>query len=187
VTALLDIAVRTLDRLNAPIARWGRSLSAFLLALMFAVALAQIISRAVFDYTLDWAEESARMALVWSVLSAAPIAYRCGAHVAITAFAQALPRGWLLAIAILVNVLIAWICTMFLIESVALVERGLTIVASAVPVRMAWIYLIVPLSLMALLLIALEAVLRLLRSVLDPTVALTLAGVVPVMQREAEH
>lgn len=187
MTALLDTAVRLLDRLNAPIARWGRSLSAVLLALMFAVALAQIVSRAVFDYTLDWAEESARMALVWSVLSAAPIAYRCGAHVAITAFAEVLPRRWLLTVATLVNALIAWLCGVFLLESVALVERGLTIVASAVPIRMAWIYLIVPLSLLALLLVALEAVLRLLRSAFDSAAELTLAGVVPVMQRESEH
>jgi TRAP-type C4-dicarboxylate transport system permease small subunit len=35
--------------MNAPIARWGLSFSAVLLALMLAVAVAQIISRALFN------------------------------------------------------------------------------------------------------------------------------------------
>jgi TRAP-type C4-dicarboxylate transport system permease small subunit len=187
VTALLNTAVRLLDSLNAPIARWGRSLSAVLLAFMFFVALAQIVSRAVFGYTLDWAEESARMALVWSVLLAAPIAYRCGAHVAITAFAEALPRRWLLSVALIVNALVAWICVVFLLESFALFERGLTIVGSAVPIRMAWVYSIVPVSLTALALVALEAVLHLVRAIRDPSVEPPLAGVVPILQRDLEH
>jgi TRAP-type C4-dicarboxylate transport system permease small subunit len=186
VAAFLNAAVRLLDTLNAPIARWGRSLSAVLLALMFCVALAQIVSRAVFGYTLDWAEESARIALVWSVLLAAPIAYRCGAHVAITAFAEALPQRWLLAVALLVNALVAWICVVFLLESFALVERGLTIVGSAVPIRMAWVYSIVPVALTALALVALEAIVHILRAMRDPSVELPLAGVVPILQRGLE-
>ena len=76
---LLSAAARGLETVNAPIARWGLSISAFLLALMLAVALAQIVSRGLFNHTLDWAEEAARMALVWSALLAAPMGYRASA------------------------------------------------------------------------------------------------------------
>ena len=78
----LAAALRLLGAVNAPIARWGLSFSAALLALMLAVALAQIASRGLFNHTLDWAEEIARWALVWGALLAAPMGYRAAGHVA---------------------------------------------------------------------------------------------------------
>ena len=184
MTRPIDSAIRLLSAINAPIARWGRSLAAVLLALMLAVAMAQILSRALFDYTLDWAEELARMALVWSVLLAAPLGYRSGAHVAIAAFAESLPPRLLYSTALLLNLLTGWICATFLRESVDFVARGMTIVASAVPLKMGWIYAIVPVSLAAMLLASLEAVLRLLRALGGDRRDFALIGVVPVSPGE---
>jgi TRAP-type C4-dicarboxylate transport system permease small subunit len=184
VTRPTGTAIRLLAAFNAPIARWGRSIAAILLALMLAVAVAQILSRALFNFTLDWAEELARMSLVWSVLLTAPFGYRAGAHVAISAFAESLPPRLLYATALFVNVLIGWICLTLLIESAGLVERGLTIVGSAVPIRMAWVYAIVPVSLTALLLVSLEAVLRLADSLRRGVWDQMLSGVVPVMHSD---
>jgi TRAP-type C4-dicarboxylate transport system permease small subunit len=183
----IDAAIRLLSALNAPITRWGRSLSALLLALMLAVATAQIISRAAFNYTLDWAEELARMALVWSVLLAAPLGYRSGAHVAIAVLVESLPARWLYAAALVINLLVGWICLMLLIESVYFVERGMTIVASGLPVRMGWIYSLVPLSLAALVSVALEASLRLLAALARDRFDLLLSGLVPVVQSDPER
>lgn len=153
---------------------------------MLAVAIAQILSRALFSYTLDWAEEIARMSLVWSVLLAAPLGYRSGGHVAIAAFAESLPPRLLYAVALSLNLLIGWICIVLLIESVGFVQRGLTIVASAVPIRMGWVYAVMPLSLAAMLLVACEAVLRLAAALRDGRFDLQLSGAVPVMQRDME-
>jgi TRAP-type C4-dicarboxylate transport system permease small subunit len=181
----LDRALAVLAGFNAPIARWGRNASAALLALMVALALAQILSRALFSHTLDWAEELARMALVWSVFLVAPFAYRAGAYVSISAFAEALPRGLLLAMAIVVNLLIVWICGALLAESAGLVRRGLTMVASSMPFRMAFVYAIVPVSLGALMLVGTEHVLRLVLAWRDPGARdLLLAGLVPIVQQD---
>ncbi len=181
----MDFAVALLEKANAPIARWGRNASAALLALMVALALSQILSRALFSQTLDWAEELARMALVWSVFLVAPFAYRAGAYVSISAFAEALPRGLLLAVAIVVNLLIVWICGAFVVESAGLVRRGLTIVASSMPFQMAFVYAIVPVSLAALMLVGTEHVLRLVLAWRSPGERdLVLAGLVPVVQHD---
>lgn len=182
----IHTAIRALEVVNAPIARWGLSFSALLLGVMLAVALAQILSRALFNYTLDWAEEVARMALVWSALLAAPLAYRSAGHVAITAFIEGLPPRLLCSIGIVVNLLIGWICLTFLLESVAFVERGTTITSTALGIRMAWIYAVVPISLSALLLISVEVTLRLLLDALSGRISVLLVGVVPVMQRDEE-
>jgi TRAP-type C4-dicarboxylate transport system permease small subunit len=182
----IDKAIHWLATINAPIARWGRSFAAVLLAIMLAVALAQILSRAIFNFTLDWGEDIARMSLVWSVLLTAPIGYRSGSHVAISAFVEALPPRWLYWIALLVNLLVGWICVMLLIESRALVMRGLSITAATVPIQMVWVYAIVPVVLTALILVALEMSLRLARALLTRQFDLMLSGVVPIIHGSAD-
>ncbi len=181
----ISSALRAVEKVNAPIARWGLSFSAVLLAMMLAVALAQILSRALFNHTLDWAEETARMALVWSALLAAPMGYRAAGHVAITAFIEGLPPRVLYVTGVIVNLLVGWICLEFLLESVAFVARGNTIVSTGLGIPMSFIYAVVPVSLAALLLVSIEASLRLLRALMTGERYL-LVGVVPVMHEDKD-
>lgn len=178
--------LRFLDRLtaifaavNRPVARIGRDLAASLIGAMVLLALAQILSRALFSYTLDWAEELARVALVWSVLLVSPFAYRSGAHVAIGSFAAALPPRLLMAASTILNLLVVWICVEMLVQSLTFWQRGLALTASALGIQMAWIYAIVPVAFVCLILVGIELVIRLLRSLLGPDPDLTLVGAVP--------
>ena len=185
MAGLLDRAIATLAACNDPACRRGRDLAAILLALMVVLAVAQILSRALLDYTLDWAEELARMALVWSVLLVAPIAYRGGSHVAIGSFADALPRRLLLLVSLALNLLVVWICVMLLAESAGFWRRGLTIVSSTMGFRLAWVYAIVPVALLALVLVGIELLLRLVRALGGASRdELVLAGAVPIVQRD---
>jgi len=175
----LDRVTGLLAAVNAPVTRAGRNLAALLIAFMVALAVAPIVTRALFDLALDWAEELARATLVWSVLAALPFAYRRGAHVAIDSFAMALPPRLLLATAFAVNLLVIWVCGIFFFESLRFFARGLTIVSTTMGFRVAWIYAIVPVSFALMLLVGTELQLRLLRSfrAMDPE--LVLAGAVP--------
>ncbi|MFM7395737.1 MAG: TRAP transporter small permease [Gammaproteobacteria bacterium] len=184
---IVDLVLRGLEKLNAPIARWGLSFSAILLALMLAVALAQILSRALFNHTLDWAEEAARMALVWSALLAAPMGYRAAGHVAITAFIEGLPPKALQVTGVIVSLLVGWICVMFLLESVDFVARGATIMSTGLGIQMSYVYLIVPIALTALLLVSVEATLRLIRALFTGDSSERLVGVVPLLQKDEGH
>lgn len=175
----LDRLTATLAAVNAPIARVGRDFAGVLIGAMAVLALAQILSRAVFSYTLDWAEELARVALVWSVLLVAPFAYRSGAHVSIASFAAELPPRLLLAVSTALNAMIIWICAEMLVQSLDFWSRGLNLTASAIRIQLAWIYSIVPVAFTCLLLVGVELVFRLVRSLLRPDPNLTLAGAVP--------
>jgi TRAP-type C4-dicarboxylate transport system permease small subunit len=182
--ALAARAAAMLSRVNAPVARTGRNLSATLIGAMVALALAQILSRALFAFTLDWAEELARVALVWSVLMVAPFAYRSGAHVAIDSLAASLPPRLIISVSLVLNLLVLWICAEMFRQSLAFWSRGLTLTASALGVQMAWIYAIVPAAFAFLILVGLELVLRLLVSLGRPDPELTLAGTVPGIRPE---
>jgi len=181
---IVDRLVALLAAVNRPIARIGRNLSAGLIGAMVALALAQILSRALFSYTLDWAEELARVALVWSVLLVGPFAYRSGAHVAIGSLAESLPPRLLVAASAVLNVLVLWICVEMFRQSMAFWSRGLALTASALGIQMAWIYAIVPAAFACLVLVAVELVVRLLRSLASPDHELTLAGAVPGVKTE---
>ncbi|MCE3003145.1 MAG: TRAP transporter small permease subunit [Xanthomonadaceae bacterium] len=172
----VDRAIAVIARVNRPLARGGRSAAGALVAGMLLLAIAQIVTRAVFDLTLDWAEELARFMLVWAVLLVAPFAYRSGAKVAISGLVQSLPPRLLLFTSIVLNLLAGWICLMLLVESIPFWQRGLALSASALPIQMAWIYAIVPLALLALVLVAVELVLRLCASAFRPDLDLRLVG-----------
>lgn len=170
-----------LGRLNAPLARRGRDAASVLLAVMLAMALAQIVSRGLFDYSLGWAEELARVALVWSVLLVAPCAYRSGANVAIVSFVDALPPRLLLAVSILLNLLVVWILLVMLNESFAFWRRGLDMTAATLDLKMAWIYWIVPVSFAAMVLVGIELLVRLVLQLRGAPSRIVMEGAMPAV------
>lgn len=176
---VLDAAVAGLAHLNGPATRAGRTLGAALIAAMVVLAVGPILTRALFDLALDWAEELARATLVWSVLAVLPFAYRAGTHVAIDSFAVALPPRLLLAASFAINLLVIGVAGVFFAESLQFWERGLTLVSQSMGFRLAWVYSIVPASFALLIAVAVELALRLARSFwrMDPD--LVLAGAVP--------
>lgn len=181
----LDAATAALGAFNGPVTRAGRTAGAVLIAAMVALAVTPILTRALFDYALDWAEELARGTLVWSVLTVLPFAYRAGTHVAIDSFAAALPPRLLLAASLAINLLVVWVAVIFFIESLQFWSRGLTLVSQSMGFRMAWIYSVVPASFALLILVGIELTLRLVRSLWRPDPELVLAGAVPGVKSAA--
>jgi TRAP-type C4-dicarboxylate transport system permease small subunit len=179
--ALLSRTAGILGRVNGPLSVAGRNVAGILLAVMLALALAQILSRGVFHYSLDWAEELARVALVWSVLLVGPYAYRRGAHVAIVSFAEALPPRLLASCSIVLNLLIVWIVTVLFVESFAFWRRGLDISAATMDLPMAWIYAIVPVTFAMLILVGLELVVRLLLHLGGGPSGIVMEGAMPAV------
>jgi TRAP-type C4-dicarboxylate transport system permease small subunit len=176
--------VGVLGRINAPIGRLGSGLAGALLAAMLALALAQIIARGVFNHSLDWAEELARVALVWSVLLVAPQAYRSGANVAIVSFADALPPRLLAAVSLLLNALVVWILLVLFRESFPFWRRGLEITAASMDVQMAWIYAIVPFAFASLILVGLELLLRLVLHLRGAEAGIAMEGAMPAVVKD---
>jgi len=181
MTSLLQRLVAVLGWINGPLSLAARNVAGGLMAVMLALALAQIVSRGVFHYSLDWAEELARVALVWSVLLVAPYAYRKGAHVAIVSFAEALPPRLLVATSLLVNVLVVWIVAVLFLESFAFWRRGLEISAATLDLKMAWIYWIVPAAFAMLLLVGVELIGRLVLHFVGGKSGIVMAGAMPAV------
>ncbi|MGF1544173.1 MAG: TRAP transporter small permease [Parvularculaceae bacterium] len=154
-------AVDALGRVNGAVGEAGRRAAAALLGFMMAAVILQVVARYALNNSLSWTEEFSKTLMVWSAFLVAPWAYRTGANVSIDMFAEALPGAAQRVLDAAITVLVLWIVGVLFIESFAFIERGMTIGAAALPVRVGWFYLIVPVSLGSLFLVGLERLARL--------------------------
>jgi TRAP-type C4-dicarboxylate transport system permease small subunit len=84
------------------------------MVVMIVVVSIQVVLRYVFNSSIDWADEIARLAFVWSIFLAIPLGIRQGAHVGIELFVAHLKpslRAWLARVmSLLAGVLMAVLC-----------------------------------------------------------------------------
>lgn len=165
---LLDRIIGRIGAINRPLSLVGRNLAAALVAVMTLLVILQILLRATTGVSLAWAEELARVALVWSAFLVAPFAYRTGANVSIEMFIEALPRRLRLGLQLGAHVLIGWILIVFLGESLAFWQRGLAQTSATLPVSTAWFYAILPVAFVVLISCAGELILRHVAALIDP-------------------
>jgi TRAP-type C4-dicarboxylate transport system permease small subunit len=84
-------------------------------ALMVAVVSVQILFRYFLDFSLDWADEIARLTFVWAAFLGIPHGVKAGAHVGVDFVAKLLPPaplGWVFRTGCLLNAalmgVVAW-------------------------------------------------------------------------------
>lgn len=101
---MMMATLRTISAVNSLLLWIGRNIAWVALALMVVVILLQVIFRYVFNNALAWPDEAARFLMLWMTGLVAPSAFRWGGFVAIDMVPRALPRiaALLLTIVLLV-------------------------------------------------------------------------------------
>jgi len=162
------IIASRLAPINKTVGTAGVKIAAVFLAVMVVVVLAQILFRYILNDSLAWAEELAKAMMVWMAFLVAPLAMRSGANVSIEMLAEALPVRLRIFLQLIIGAAVIWVLSLFLIESVGLWQRGLTVSAASLPVKMAFFYSIVPVGFIALQLVAIELFFRDIMAFIDP-------------------
>ena len=155
---------KTIDALaliNVALSKLAKRVVAVLLVIMLTIVIVQVALRYGFSSPISWAEEVSKTLMVWAAFLVAPIAYREGTNVSIELFADALPSLARRISEIVITLLVLWIVCVFLIESVPLVERGMSVSAASLPVPKGVFYAILPVSFLWLILVTVERLLRL--------------------------
>ena len=113
---------------------------------MCVAVFAQVLGRYIFNYSIDWAVETATWAQIWIVLLGSGLAMRRGMHVSIDVLAQMLP----LQVARVTSVAIAIGCVWFLgvvfYGSLPLIEVGTFQTSPALQYPMWVIYMGLPIG-----------------------------------------
>jgi len=151
-----------------------RSIVTWLVIAFFAymgiAVLVQVTGRYVFNYSIDWAAETAIFAQIWMILLAAGLAMRRNLHVSVDALANILPVPILRFLTIVVAVPCLWFLWQAIGGSLALIDIGKIQTSPVLQIPM-WIpYLSLPIGLSYF---GLELVLSLVAKWKDPKAPIT--------------
>ena len=169
---VLRKALDVLHAINRVHCHWMRQAAGILLGMMLIVAMSQVVFRYLLGSSITWSEEVSKSMMVWSVFLVAPWAYRYGANVSIDFLRRGFSPRFRAIVETLIHIVVLWLLGRLFWESLFFVDRGWTITAASLPVHMAWIYMITPVSFAALLLVGFELGLRQVHVVLIPGVPL---------------
>lgn len=156
----MNFAIGALAAVNARIAQGGRAAAGGVLAAMLLVIMLQVVSRYVFNSSLSWTEELSKSLMVWGAFLVAPWALRTGANVGVDMFLEAMAPRVRFAVELAVSALVLWILFILFRESLGFVGRGLQSRMATLPVTTGYVYMIMPVSLAAMMLAGVEVFLR---------------------------
>jgi len=139
--------------------RLGTFMAAATLSLALGAMSAQVIFRYFIGDSIIWAEELARYALLWSAMIGAAVAYRQGAHVAVTVLWDLLPAGVAQHLWRLIHSIVIAFAAVLVWEGWFLSLRNFARnqLSPALQIDIAWIYLAIPLGGLLIAIAAAEA------------------------------
>ena len=168
----LLLIFRFLENINTFVLRIGRQMAWIAILLMVIVIIVQVFFRYVLNNALPWPDEVARFLMLWMTGLIAPSAYRWGGFVSIDMFERFLPR-------ILANLLIFIILIISLTVLLIGFEMGLKHInagwifsSSSIKIpfsliggkteamKLAWMYMSLPIGIFLLILVNIELILR---------------------------
>ena len=135
---------KILDPISDALDRVCSVLIVIMLGLMVVITTAQIICRTWFT-ALSWSDEVTRYLLVWSTFLGASVVYRHSSHISVTLLQEKVPArvGQIMRVA--VHVICFALFTVLLLYSVRYCGK-LNKTATALPIKMKYIYLCIPIS-----------------------------------------
>jgi TRAP-type C4-dicarboxylate transport system permease small subunit len=144
---IVDLALKFAGRLTAGIRLIVTWLVVGFFSYMAIAVLIQVIGRYVFNFSIDWAAESATFAQIWMILLAAGLAMRRKLHVSVDALVSILPESILRFLTLVIAIPCLWFLWHAIAGSMALIDIGRIQTSPVLQVPM-WIpYLSLPLGL----------------------------------------
>jgi TRAP-type C4-dicarboxylate transport system permease small subunit len=122
-----------------------------IISIMAVVVFAEVLFRYALHLPLFWTEEFARYCLVWSSLLGAGVALKRGEHIAVTFFADKLPKGIQLWMPLVVQIFIAALLGVIFWGGLYLVIITRHQLSPALRIPMSWPYMAVPVGFLIML------------------------------------
>ena len=117
-------------------------------------ALAQVVSRYVFNAPFMWTEEAARYLGIWCTLLSAGLLMGRNLHLSIDFVVERLPAAPQMALRVLVYLVTIGFAAVITVYGFSLISKVTTALSPALRIRMSYIYLAVPVGSLLLLLYA---------------------------------
>ena len=168
----LLLIFKILENINTFILRIGRQLAWIAILLMVIVIIIQVFFRYVLNNALPWPDEVARFLMLWMTALIAPSAYRWGGFVSIDMLERFLPK--ILANLLIFIILLISLAVLFIGFEMGLkhINAGWIFSSSSIKIpfsliggkteamKLAWMYMSLPIGIFLLILVNIELILR---------------------------
>ena len=168
----LLLIFKLLENINTFILRIGRQMAWIAILLMVIVIIIQVFFRYVLNNALPWPDEVARFLMLWMTGLIAPSAYRWGGFVSIDMLERFLPK--ILANLLIFMILLISLAVLFIGFEMGLkhINAGWIFSSSSIKIpfsliggkteamKLAWMYMSLPIGIFLLILVNIELILR---------------------------
>ena len=168
----LLLIFKLLENINTFILRIGRQIAWIAILLMVIVIIIQVFFRYVLNNALPWPDEVARFLMLWMTGLIAPSAYRWGGFVSIDMLERFLPK--ILANLLIFMILLISLAVLFIGFEMGLkhINAGWIFSSSSIKIpfsliggkteamKLAWMYMSLPIGILLLILVNIELILR---------------------------
>ena len=168
----LLLIFKILENINTFILRIGRQLAWIAILLMVIVIIIQVFFRYVLNNALPWPDEVDRFLMLWMTGLIAPSAYRWGGFVSIDMLERFLPK--ILANLLIFIILLISLAVLFIGFEMGLkhINAGWIFSSSSIKIpfsliggkteamKLAWMYMSLPIGIFLLILVNIELILR---------------------------
>ena len=168
----LLLIFRFLENTNTFVLRIGRQQAWIAILLMVIVIIIQVFFRYVLNNALPWPDEVARFLMLWMTGLIAPSAYRWGGFVSIDMLERFLPK--ILANLLIFIILLISLAVLFIGFEMGLkhINAGWIFSSSSIKIpfsliggkteamKLAWMYMSLPIGILLLILVNIELILR---------------------------
>ena len=140
-----------------------RPIIAILFSLMIMITFTQVIFRYVLNSALAWAGELTIFLFIWVIFLGAVIALSKGMHIGVDIFSNLLSEKNKKNLLIFTNILIIIFCFLVIVGAAPLIIDNFTQRSPALGIRITYIYLSIPVSMLAMIWITLKINLKLIK------------------------
>ena len=168
----LLLIFKLLENINTFILRIGRQIAWIAILLIVIVIIIQVFFRYVLNNALPWPDEVARFLMLWMTGLIAPSAYRWGGFVSIDMLERFLPK--ILANLLIFIILLISLAVLFIGFEMGLkhINAGWIFSSSSIKIpfsliggkteamKLAWMYMSLPIGIFLLILVNIELILR---------------------------
>ena len=175
--------LKILERINTWILAICRQIAVVAMGLMVVVILVQVFFRYVLNNALPWPDEAARFLMLWMTGLMAPSAYRWGSFVSIDIVKDLLGRRAAAILTLLILLLGLWVLLVALTFADKHITSGWLFNSSSlkiplqlvglesVRVKLAWMYMSLPLGFCLMILVSVELILKQMHMLIDSSVS----------------
>jgi TRAP-type C4-dicarboxylate transport system permease small subunit len=143
---MLDLFRKNITNLSKFLIKLSKIVSTGLLILLSSIIVANVALRYVFQSPLSWADEIARLLIVWVVCFAMGIAFQKGLHIGVTFLLESLPKKIAQGIVFSSKFLLLASLAVLTKDGLSLTIHSARAIMPASGIAQAWLYIPVPLG-----------------------------------------